>query len=355
MSINSKRLKGFYVPYLIMWVVLFITLYFFKWKDFPAFFPGIYVSMFDSLLVTLCVFFINTYIIPSYYKTRRYILFVVMFFLLVIGFGLCIIAIHMLLVRSTLLANGEWSAIFINNLVLSSYFTLFFFASLGATIIITLNRIKDQQDYLQLEKEKLRAELKALKNQVNPHFLFNALNTLYYKIDRTNSDARDILLNISDLMRYHIYQSDLDSIPIEQELSFISKYIHLQKERLNPDVKLEMSGFDKVNGFSIIPFLLIPVVENCFKHLAIEDMPEKVIKIIAEADTEWFSFSTINSVNTGYSKNETKVDQGIGLENVKKRLELAYKGNYIFEAKKIDGLFEVQLKLRYHANTDIDS
>lgn len=351
MDNERKYFKQSYLPYVIFWMSLFSVWYFFKWKDFPVFASGIYVSVLDAFLITLCVFLINTYVIPHYYKTKQYFHFALLAFIFILIFGLGIIASHFIWVRSSLLANGGWSSIYINNLVVSSYFMLFFFTSLGAVTRITLDRIEDQKDYLHLEKEKLRAELNALKNQINPHFMFNALNTLYYKIDRSNHEARDILLHISDLMRYHIYQSGLDTIPVEQELASIGKYILLQKERLHPGCTVEIHGFDKVSGFSIIPFLLLPLVENCFKHLATDSHAENQIKIMADSDSEWFSFYTTNSSDTSYSKEKTKIETGVGLENIRKRLELAYYGNHTFEARRLNGMFEVQLKLRYHAIT----
>ena len=218
---------------------------------------------------------------------------------------------------------------------------IFFVASVGACIRLAFDRIKLSNKAEKLEKEKALTELELLKDQINPHFLFNALNTIYYKIDRLNIDGRETLQRFSSMLRYQLYECNKPFVEVENELAFIKSYIELQKERLNKNYSVKYEGFDTIKGFVISPFLLLPLVENCFKHVS--DFPEKEnsISINCRKENNLFCLDTYNTLAPGNNKKEN----GIGLENIKKRLQLIYPERHELVTKASPHCFEVKLRL----------
>jgi two-component system LytT family sensor kinase len=219
---------------------------------------------------------------------------------------------------------------------------VFFIYSTGAAIRFALDRVKELNMVEKLEKEKISAELALLKNQVNPHFLFNALNTIYYKIDRANQPARETLERFSKMLRYQLYECNSEYIAIEQELQFLASYIELQKERLNGNYKVTCKGLNEVRGLMISPFLLMPIVENCFKHISNSADKENHIFIECTRDNNFFNITTCNSADIKPGNEKS----GIGLENIRKRLQLVYPGKHNLSIRRAADNFELQLKIK---------
>jgi LytS/YehU family sensor histidine kinase len=185
------------------------------------------------------------------------------------------------------------------------------------------------------------AELETLKNQINPHFLFNALNTIYYKIDRVNAPARLMVEHFSSLLRYQLYESNEASVEIEKELKFISDYIELQKERLSQNVAINYNELTNAKGFFIAPFILMPLVENCFKHVSQNADEENLITVKSKLENGWFYFTTFNT----RAQNADESSTGIGLANVRKRLDLIYPGKYTLAADGAGEVFNLLLEI----------
>ncbi|MEJ7585936.1 MAG: histidine kinase [Ferruginibacter sp.] len=125
-----------------------------------------------------------------------------------------------------------------------------------------------QQRVAEIAKEKAEAELNFLKSQINPHFLFNSLNSVYFLIDKNNPDARNALGKFSDMLRYQLYEMNGDQIPVEKEIRYLNDYVDLQKLRKDDQYVLSFKYSPEVKGFKIEPLLLVPFVENAFKHLS---------------------------------------------------------------------------------------
>ena len=218
---------------------------------------------------------------------------------------------------------------------------VFFLSATGASIRFAFDRLKAVNELEKLEETRTIAELKSLKDQINPHFLFNALNTIYYKIDRLNSEARVILQKFSEMLRYQLYECDKEFTNLQKELQFLKSYIELQKARLGNNYEISYKGFDADDKFSIAPFLLMPVIENCFKHVS--DYNDKPNRIIIEVTTEnnhllLYTFNTVQL--TGNNQ-----QGGIGMDNIKRRLNFLYQNKYVFETKSTAQFYEVNLKL----------
>lgn len=219
----------------------------------------------------------------------------------------------------------------------------FFLVTAGVAIKLVFDYIRAQGRLSEMAIEKAEAELNFLKSQINPHFLFNSLNSVYFLIDRENTDARKALHKFSEMLRYQLYECDGEKIPVEKEINFLKDYVDLQKLRTDENYKIEFNCADDIKGFSIEPILLIPFVENSFKHIShFTDGRKNQIRIdIARQNGEMnFSVSNTTEDNLG-----GKHAGGIGLVNVKRRLELLYPGRHKLTLSKKEDMFEANLKL----------
>ncbi|MEO1624782.1 MAG: histidine kinase [Bacteroidota bacterium] len=197
----------------------------------------------------------------------------------------------------------------------------------------------------QLEKEKLETELKFLKNQLNPHFLFNALNSIYFLIKKDPDLAADKLAGFSDLLRYQLYGANDASISLKAELDFLKKYADLAQLRKKRDLQVHWQLPERVDGLQIPPLVLLPFVENAFKHVAHE---RGWIKITAELDGESFLFSVSNNCSDDpipEPPSEQIESGGIGLVNVRRRLALLYPDQQLLQIQQETDHFEVRLRL----------
>jgi len=194
----------------------------------------------------------------------------------------------------------------------------------------------------ELENQKLEAELNALKSQLNPHFLFNVLNTIYSNSLLKSDVTPSIVLKLSDLMSYILYDCKTDTVLLQKELEFIKNYIELEKIRLEDDIEVEFHA-ENITNSQIPPLLFVPLIENAFKH-GIGSLPKnKSISLTIKIYDNTFFFSIENSkgLTTNSFKNTTK--GGIGIANVKKRLELLYPNSHKIKITNNDNKFVVEV------------
>lgn len=198
----------------------------------------------------------------------------------------------------------------------------------------------------QLQKEKIETELKALKGQINPHFLFNSMNSIYSLALSRSEKTPEIILKLSDIMRYIIYEANTDFVDLYKEINYLNDYIDLQKLRTDnrATIKFEIVGsLDKVK---VAPLLFFPLVENSFKHGVKGSTGKSFIDIELLVDNACIRFTIEN--NLGLIDNvEKKEYKGIGLDNVKKRLEMTYPEKHEFSIIKNDDTFKVELKIYF--------
>ncbi len=224
-------------------------------------------------------------------------------------------------------------------------------------LIVAFLRFKYQQKKRQIEIEKQRlhiasrekeiisAELDFLKAQINPHFLFNIINTIYFKISKNDAEARETLLGFSDLLRYQLYECNQPKVYIEKEIKYLREYIRLQlmRKKKNTDVQLRIP--ENISGFKISPLLLIPFVENAFKYLSHHKEILNTIDISMTRDNHLFIFCITNSYTSESVKNTNESAGGIGITNTKRRLCLLYPEKHTLSIEKNEQTFTVRLTL----------
>ena len=193
-----------------------------------------------------------------------------------------------------------------------------------------------------IEVEKLNTELEYLKAQINPHFLFNSINTIYFQIDKQNISARETLSKFSDMLRYQLYECNGHEIPVEKEVGYLKNYVELQKLRKDENYSIEFICSEEMKNFTLPPLLLVPFVENAFKHVSHFMDKKNVIKIEVGKTGNFFRFNVMNTKDIVQKTNE---NGGIGLKNVKRRLELSYKDKYLLDIQETPEYFSVNLEL----------
>jgi LytS/YehU family sensor histidine kinase len=195
-----------------------------------------------------------------------------------------------------------------------------------------------------LEKEKTAAELLALKSQVNPHFLLNALNNIYSLSLSSSPRAPEVILRLSDLMKYMLYESNGPEVSVKKELAFLKNYIELQKIRSGPEASIVYDFSGKIKNQKIAPLLFLPFIENGFKHGIKAETAGGFINIRVSLNDPELYFSVEN--NKGQvDEVEKDPGRGIGLQNAKRRLELIYSGRHSLEIADNELTYRVELKL----------
>jgi len=193
------------------------------------------------------------------------------------------------------------------------------------------------------KRDAARNELSALKAQINPHFLFNNLNTIYSMATQKDERTPDVILQLSDFLRYVLYDTSSETIPLEKEVEIIQNYVGLQKERVNPKItQVNFTTEGNFSGVQIAPLLLLPLAENCFKHG--KGKNPGTINISIGFDGRQLNFRTENMI-ASREKTNAEENGGIGIKNVEKRLLLIYPDRHTLEYQEKDGVFRLKMKI----------
>jgi sensor histidine kinase YesM len=197
------------------------------------------------------------------------------------------------------------------------------------------------KQYQSLKSEKSKAELMMLKAQVNPHFFFNTLNNLYGLAKEKSEDAPEMILKLSEMMRYTIYEGKKDLVPLASEINYLKGFIELQKMRYHKAVDIQFNHHIQQNDIQITPLLYIILLENAFKHGVDTQIEAAYVHIQLIAGNSKVLFAIENN----FDPNEVPAGTGIGLENLKRRLALIYPDNHQLSIIKELEVFKVQLEL----------
>ena len=244
-----------------------------------------------------------------------------------------------------------------------SYYSLvdiccFFLAFAGVTTLLKMARswfslAEADRKLAQMQQLQTNTELNALKAQINPHFLFNSLNSIYSLVLSRSDKAANAVLRLSDILRYTIYDAKDDFVPLKKELTYLTDYIELQRFRSKPETLISFKVTGEPNDLIVAPLLFIPLVENAFKHGVKGDIQNAFVEVELTISNETLELKVRNNkgVDTGTAVVESN---GVGLENVRRRLELIYPGNYQLSISSDEKEFNVTLTLK-NSSTQLKS
>jgi len=297
-----------------------------------------FVKLIDLIVM---VYITNNLLIPSFLYKKRYGLFVLLFLLMILISSVTKMYIVGQLTHdpTKFTLRGDLKGRIYDNVI-----PHFFLVIAGASFKLMFDQISLQKKMAELAKDKAEAELNFLKSQINPHFLFNSLNSVYFLIDKSNADARQALHKFSDMLRCQLYEANGEKIPIEKEIGYLQDYVHLQQLRKDENYKVQFNCSQEVKNFSIEPLLLIPFVENAFKHISHKIQGDNFVKLDMTRSNGYFEFTVENSCEKGIDT--TEQHGGIGMNNVKRRLELLYPGTHQLNIIDSDDRFKIDLKLK---------
>lgn len=231
--------------------------------------------------------------------------------------------------------------------VVMLFFNMFFIVFVA--IAVKFYKRWNEKDYHEqkLQKEKIETELQMLKTQINPHFLFNTLNSIYVLAMKKSEQTAEVVMKLSDILDYILYRINTPSISVSNEIRIIESYTELEKIRFADRVDFSFTSELNSNNIKMPPMLIIPFVENAFKHGVAKSMNKSWIKIIINETDRMLNISVSNS------KSKKAVDKkigGIGLVNVRKRLDLLYNDTYVLDISEKDNSYDIFLSIPKNKN-----
>lgn len=204
--------------------------------------------------------------------------------------------------------------------------------------------LKFIEDYFELENRQLNSELRFLKAQVNPHFLFNTLNNLYYLAVNQSDQTPEVVAKLSGMMRYMIHESNTETVPLSKEVAYMENYLDLEKLRLNEEVPITFEVDGEIATNRIAPLILITFLENAFKHGISNAREGSWITVSLKVVGQRLHYQVANSI-VAQGEKTVREASGIGLVSVRRRLELTYPGKYELSIVEDDERYRVDLKI----------
>ncbi len=299
-----------------------------------------YIYTFGFLISIAIPVIINLYIlIPYLLKRERYLLFVIAFL------------INLLLFTQL----NTWFFEPILDAIFPDYFFISYHSNTKLIVVFSIfliatTLIKLSEDWfhfnsnenrnLKLQNEQIQLQLSSLRSQINPHFLFNSLNVIYALTIEKKEGVKDAIVQLSDILRYIIYDSNTEQVNIKDEIKLLKNYIEFQKFRVHGFNQIDLNIDVENKNFMLYPMLLLPLVENSFKH----GVESSSIKIQITQTGKDFSFEIENRSDTPFSDISDE-SSGVGLENIKKNLDIVYPNAHQFTITDTDDTFRVRLKI----------
>lgn len=333
---TDRPVKPIYKPEIYCWLALFLC---YPLVNFVSLFYGslqvLPVLLLTSLLLFPVYFLYARVIVTTFVFTRRYVLFSVLCTALYIG-----VIFFLMLIYSFVNFDNNTTPLF------QSYFTfspatiiresLWFLINIAfATGIAFLkNNVDEKEIIAALEKDNVNLKLKYLRSQLNPHFFFNTLNSIYSLSLQKSDQTPDVVIKLADLMRYMIYDCDKEKIPLNKEIAFIQNYIDIEKIRYKADVRFTVEG--ETEGIMIEPFLFISFIENGFKHAFDSTYNDAFIYITIKTSAGQIVLNVINNTSADLATQAKRIPVGTGIRNSKTLLEMTYPDAYALDIIQTD-------------------
>ncbi|HEY6160614.1 MAG TPA: histidine kinase [Bacteroidia bacterium] len=319
-----------------VWLCLFFYPFLFHYAAFTDFFSVLRIALFLGMI--LMFFYFNTCVlVPKFLGEKKWLLYFLSVALLVtiisMAAGYLEEVLNQDIVKMPQLFNAS---------VNTGLITSFLAWVVSSVMKITEEWMRSQEQRRSIEHEKLQSELSFLRTQVNPHFLFNALNNIYSLQNRHSPLTGEAILKLSGLVRYMLYEASADTVPLEKEVEYLGNYVELQKFGLDEiAVTFEVKG--ELGGRKIEPMLLVPLVENAFKHgiSYVKRTPVIIRLTVMNDELDLYVENRVPEENSPRDKTN-----GIGLKNLSKRLDLLYRETHILKVGPVGDKYIAELKLK---------
>lgn len=339
MRLNLMWRKSKIIQHLIFWVLLFL-IYSLGFGGEQRFFNNYLINTLTKFpFYVIAAYTFNYWQVPKFLVKKR-----------LIAFGLYLIVTSYAIVIAFKFVQYQQFGTEMHLESIPSYLskTLMFYmpALMMYTYQVQQSQQKAKDNALLLQQDKLDTELKYLKAQLNPHFLFNTLNNLYSYVVNQSPKAADMVLQLSEILDYVLYKSQADSVSLSEEIKSIENYIALEKIRYGDRLTVTVEKPDYLIDQSIAPLVLLSIVENAFKHGASGSVDKPQIKISIKQETAILNFNVWNTKRTiEGSMNDTYKD-GIGLSNIRRQLNLIYPENHQLRIEEDTEQFNLNLIIK---------
>jgi len=290
------------------------------------------------IFITADYYAITNFIVPSFLLKKKYAFFVsaTITVIAVSAWLRALVAVQMNQ-HFFHAAPIDFGTLYLNSVVNISLWVL-----LVTMVKMLIDRIQTQQQLEVLEKERIKSELDFLTAQINPHALFNSLNTIYGHIDKSNQTARDILLQFSELLKYQLYECGAEKVDLENEIVYIRNYVAFQRLRKDDKLVVNIDTENITSGLKVAPLLIIVLIENAFKFVSSFSDKENKINIRIFTKENILHCSIINTKETHQSTINVNLG-GIGIGNLKRRLELLYAQKHTLNVNNEQDFYETNL------------
>jgi two-component system, LytTR family, sensor kinase len=332
--------KGWQIFWHLFFWVSIISLFIYLAQDETHLgYEGLFVVFFLYPAINIGLFYLNyLFLIPKLLDKKRYATYIIVIVITIILFGLGKYGVGLIykpyvLVRMKQVL-GFWQYF------IGTIFTSLTFVFLSTVLKFTTDWFLNERIQRDLENQRLSAELSFLKSQINPHFLFNSLNSIYSLAYQRSETTPEAILKLSEIMRYMLYECNDNEVALKKELQYLQNYIELQKIRFGEKAYIDFKINGKVEDQQIVPLLLIAFIENAFKHGVAND-PASSIRLLIEVDKNHLYFFIQNKKHN----NNRDALGGIGLVNVKRRLDLLYPNKYKLEIIDENETYSCELSL----------
>lgn len=295
---------------------------------------------FSQILYALCTFLFVRFVSHRYFLAGKWLLFAGSILLAILLFIILRYTLEQILSPLLLGMRNYPAGVSLIYYSLDNVYYAVVYIFLGFLLFLLDNQIGNQKKQALLVQKSREAELQFLRSQINPHFLFNTLNNIYSLVYEQSGKAPAAMLRLSDMMRYMLYEKK-ETVPLAKEWDYINSFVELQRLRFHEEPAIDISAEGPLQEFAIPPYLLIPFVENAFKHGDLRD-PAQPLQIRLAARGREISFTVQNKISH-LNKDESG---GVGLDNVKRRLELIFPGRYMLHTGTGDGVFTALLTLK---------
>ncbi|MBT8299710.1 MAG: histidine kinase [Maribacter sp.] len=346
---SSKAYNISYIHHIVFWAIYFV----FNTLRWGSVHDDLIYSLKTNLIgfpIHIALSYFNVYyLMPKFVYNKKYLSYTILVLVSLVVMLLVKFNLTYFLVDTNVMPEAPEV---VNTLTLNYAVTTMlgelYVVSFVTAIKITADWLQETNKFHTLEKRQLTTELKFLRSQVSPHFFFNTLNNIYSLTLEKSEKAPEVVLKLSELMRYLLYATKKPKQDLKNEIECIQNYIDLERIRFDESLEVNMHLSGDLENKKIAPMLLIPLIENCFKHGASQHIGKMHIDVDIKVEDDTLFFNVSNSIpEKGKKSKQPSTSGGIGLSNVKKRLELGYnKNDYKLKLFEKGDKFFVELKLK---------
>jgi two-component system, LytTR family, sensor kinase len=335
--------------HLIFWFCAWFFFFFYYQRYSEVNSYTLLASLINLIVAIATVYIFNYFLIPKILLKNKWKKFIAIAIVAIVLFFYIELLLTLFLVVK-LLYDGH--SLFPEMLdVVMLFFNMFFILFIAIAIKFYKRWSETEYRKQRIQKEKVEVELQMLRSQVNPHFLFNTLNSIYVLAMKNSDQTANTVMKLSDLLDYILYKIDTPRIPVSTEIQIIENYIELERIRFTNRVDLSLSTDLESKDIQIPPMLIIPFIENAFKHGVAKSLEKSWIEVSIRECGQLMNIEVSNSKGQKPTKSQTG---GIGLENVKKRLDILFHDKYKLDITEKINSYEVFLSIPINQQTDND-